>query len=96
MILKLIIKKDRKLKNNRILVWIQKHKEFEEDVQQLFNFFKDNLKIVSKHRLSNYYKVTSDNPAIMMSFFSALQEILPDIYFKSERLRDMKETFNLE
>jgi len=96
MILKLIIKKDRKLKNNRIIVWIQKNREFENDVQQLFNFFKDNLKILNKHRITTYYKVTSDNPAIMMSFFSALQEIIPEIYFKTEKMNEIKETFNLE
>lgn len=83
MILKLIIKKDKLAKKNVIVVWIQKGREFEEDVQQIFQFFKDSLEITEKIRRCKYYKVSSQNPAIMLSLFSALQEIIPDIYFNA-------------
>ena len=83
MILKLIIKKDKISKKNNIIVWIQKGREFEEDIQQIFQFFKDNLEITEKVRRCRYYKVTSRNPAIMLSLFTALQEIIPDIYFNA-------------
>jgi hypothetical protein len=96
MILKLIVKKDGKTKKNLIIVWIQKNAEFEDDVQQLFKFFKDNIKISNKRRKKHYYKVFSENPAIMMSLFSALQEIIPEIYFKTSDPIEFKETFNLE
>ena len=83
MILKLIIKKDKKTKKNIIIVWIQKGREFEQDIQQIFQFFKDNLEITEKVRFCRYYQVSSQNPAIMLSLFSALQEIIPDIYFNN-------------
>ncbi|MHA1148328.1 MAG: hypothetical protein ACTSR8_08785 [Promethearchaeota archaeon] len=83
MILKLIIKKDKKTKKNNIIVWIQKGREFEQDIQQIFQFFKNNLQITEKVRICKYYKVSSSNPAIMLSLFSALQEIIPDIYFNT-------------
>ena len=85
MILKLVIKEDNKKNKNQIIVWIQKGREFEEDVQQIFQFFTDSLIISEKVRICRYYKVTSENPAIMLSLFSALQEIIPDIYFNSQK-----------
>ena len=84
MILRLQIKKDKKSKKNKITVWIQKGREFEDDLQQIFAFFKDKLEISSAIRLFKYYKITSNNPAIMMSLFSAIHDIIPDIYFKPE------------
>lgn len=84
MILKLIIKRNRKTKKNSIIIWIQKDGEFEEDIQSLFHFFKQNVVISEKRKLSKYYIVTSENPAIMMSLFSAIHDIIPDIYFKPE------------
>ena len=84
MILKLIIKNNKKTKKNNIIVWIQKNGDFEEDIQQIFQFFKDNIKITEKLRVNKYYKVSSENPAIMLSLFSAVHEIIPDIYFNTE------------
>jgi len=84
MILKLIIKRNRKTKKNSIIIWIQKDGAFEEDIQGLFHFFKQNVVITNKRRFSDYYRVTSDNPAIMMSLFSAIHDIIPDIYFKPD------------
>ena len=89
MILKLVIKRDKETKKNIIVVWIQKGREFEEDVQQIFQFFKDSLNITEKVRRCRYYKVSSQNPAIMLSLFSSLQEIIPDIYFKSNNSGSM-------
>ena len=96
MILKLIVEKNKKTEKNRIIVWIQKGAEFEDDVQQFFNFFKTNIKITTKRKKQRYYIITSDNPAIMMSLFSALQEIIPEIYFKTNDPLEFKEQFNLE
>lgn len=84
MILKLIIKQNRKTKKNSIIIWIQKDGDFEADIQQLFHFFQQNVVITEKRRFSQYYMVTSDNPAIMLSLFSAIHDIIPDIYFKPE------------
>jgi len=95
MILKLIIKSNKKTGKNQIVVWIQKGREFERDVQQLFKFFKDSIQIKEKFRLSRYYKVTSDNPAIMLSLFSSLQEIIPDIYFTPSSSESLEEIEHL-
>ena len=95
MILKLIIKTDKKTGKNKIVVWIQKGREFERDVQQLFEFFKDSVQIQEKFRFSRYYKVTSDNPAIMLSLFSSLQEIIPDIYFQPDPSESIEEIEHL-
>jgi len=84
MIFKLIINQNRKTKKNSIIIWVQKDGEFEDDIQQLFHFFQQNVVITEKRRVSRYYVVTSDNPAIMLSLFSAIHDIIPDIYFKPE------------
>ena len=96
MILKLIIKHNKKLKKNQIIVWIQKNIEFEDDINQMFQFFKDNIQISEKRRLHTYYKVKSDNPAIMMSLFSAVHDIIPDIYFNDNDLIETAESLDLE
>ena len=84
MILKLIVKNNNKLKRNKIIVWIQKHKDFDNDISQIFQFFKNNIKISEKRRLYRYYKVSSDNPAIMISLFSTIHDLIPEIYFKAK------------
>ena len=81
MILKLIINNGKKKKNRTVTAWIQKDNEFKDDVQQLFQFFKDNIKISEKRRFHEYYKVTSERPAIMMSLFSTVHELIPEVYF---------------
>ena len=81
MILKLIIRQNKKHKNNQIIAWIQKHKDFDGDIKQIFQFFKENVQISDKRRIHKYYKIKSDNPAIMMSLFSSAHELIPDIYF---------------
>ncbi|MFX1392072.1 MAG: hypothetical protein ACFFAH_00730 [Promethearchaeota archaeon] len=84
MILKLIVKNNNKSKRNQITAWIQKHKDFESDIGQVFQFFKNNIKISEKRRFYKYYKVSSDNPAIIMSLFSTVYDLIPEIYFKAE------------
>jgi len=96
MILKLIIKNDKKTKKNAIIVWIEKNGAFEDDIQQIFQFFKDNIKITEKTRITKYYKITSTNPAIMMSLFSAVHDIIPDIYFNTEDSVDIEESVKIE
>ncbi len=97
MILKLIIKNNKKNnKNKKITIWIQQHEDFKSDIQQLFQFFKDDIKISKKRRFYNYYKITSDKPAIMMSLFSTAQEIIPEIYFNEENPIDVEDSLNID
>jgi hypothetical protein len=84
MIIKLKVKVEKSTKKKQIVVWIQRHEDIENDIQQLFQFFKDRMKVSKIRRILPYYRVSSEKPAIMLSFFTALQEIIPDIYFSDE------------
>lgn len=92
MILKLKIKPDKKTKKKNITIWVQKHEDFDEDIQQLFQFFKDQIIIKRRRKIYKYYKITSDNPAIMMSLFSAAHELIPEIYFNDTEPGGLEET----
>ena len=83
MILKLKIKSNSKTKSKQIFVWIEKNKAFKEDVQQLIQFFKDQIQVKKRIGRHVYYKITSDNPAIMLSLLTTVQELIPDIYFNT-------------
>ncbi|MHA1489059.1 MAG: hypothetical protein ACTSRI_05325 [Promethearchaeota archaeon] len=95
MILKIIIKNGKKNKNKKITVWIQKHEDFDEDIQQIFQFFKENIIISRKRRIHRYYKITSKNPAIMMSLFSTAQDLISEIYFNTEGSVEIEEYPNM-
>jgi len=76
-----------KVKNNKkrkIVAFIQKDKDFEESVHQLFRFFESKLRISKFSRFRRYYIVSSENPAMVLSLFSAVQDLIPDIYFDTE------------
>ncbi|MHA1670459.1 MAG: hypothetical protein ACTSV5_07745 [Promethearchaeota archaeon] len=92
MIIRLKIKREKGSEKKRIVVWIQRHQDIENDVQQLFQFFKDQMVIEKTRRILPYYRVSSENPAIMLSFFTALQEIIPEIYFCNEDSVEFEET----
>lgn len=94
MILKLIIKNNKK--GNRITAWVQKHKDIVDDLTQVFLFFKDNISVLEIRRFHKYYKITSENPAIMMSLFSTIHELIPDIYFNPEDTIGNEEFLNIE
>ncbi|MHA1193777.1 MAG: hypothetical protein ACTSP9_16065 [Promethearchaeota archaeon] len=83
MIIKLKIKIEKSTNKKQIVVWIQRHEDVENDIQQLFQFFKDQMTVVKTRRFFPYYRVSSEKPAIMLSFFTALQEIIPEIYFSN-------------
>lgn len=91
MILKLKIKSNNKTKKTQLFVWIEKNKEFKDDAQQLIDFFKEQIQVKKRIGLHVYYKITSDNPAIMLSLLTAVQELIPDIYFNSNHTVDVEE-----
>ena len=93
MILKLKIKSKRR--DNRIVVWIQRNTKFECDLLQIFDFFKENIRISQIRVIHKYYKISSENPAIMMSLISTIHEIIPEVYFPSEDLIEEAECMNI-
>jgi len=94
MIIKLKIKVEKSTKKKQIVVWIQRHEDIENDIQQLFQFFKDQMKISKIRRILPYYRVSSEKPAIMLSFLTALQEIIPEIYFRDDDSVEFEESIN--
>ena len=93
MIIKLKIASTKK--NNSIVVWIQRNTKFERDLLQIFDFFKENIKISHFRIIHRYYKISSENPAIMMSLISTIHEIIPEVYFTSEDLIKEAEYVNI-
>ena len=89
MILKLKVK-SKKNQNKSLIAWIQREKLTKADVQQVLNFFQDQIHLSKIRKFHSYYKITAENPAIIMSLFSTLQELIPDVYFKEDS------TLNLE
>lgn len=95
MIIKIKINAKRSpIKKNQIVAWIQRNKEIESDIKQLFQFFKNQMKVSKKRRILPYYRISSETPAILLSFFSALQEILPEAYFNEADSVEFEESFN--
>ena len=43
MIIKTKVKSNRKDSKKVILAWIQKHRDFDDDIQEILNFFKDQI-----------------------------------------------------
>jgi len=82
--LKLIIKKNKKTQQHEIVLWIQQKTELSKDLNDIIKFFKNEIIVSKKNRLHTYLKIHSENPAIMLSLLSSLQEILPDIYFSQK------------
>ena len=82
--LKIIIKKDKVSDQNKISLWIQVKEEIKQDLKQIIDFFNKDIKITTKRRFCKCYKIESDKPAIIISFLSTLQEIIPEIYFATE------------
>ena len=97
MILKVKVHNNKIKKNNKgITVWIQINKELNEDLKQLFQFFKENIQVTKQIRLHKYYKITSENPAILLSLVSTINELIPEIYFISENPIEKTEMLNIE
>ncbi len=92
MILKLNIKNNKK---KRIVAWIQKDKDFDDSIHQLFRFFEDKIRISKLSRFTRYYIVSSDNPATILSLFSTIQDLIPDIYFNIEKPIEIEDISNI-
>ncbi|MHA2008477.1 MAG: hypothetical protein ACXABO_14170 [Promethearchaeota archaeon] len=82
------ILKIRPNRKKKIIAWIEKNKYFNDNTQQLFKFFKEDIHISKWSKIMNYYVVSSENPGVILSLFSAIQESIPEIYFNSQDSRD--------
>ena len=94
MIIKTKVKSNRKDNTKSIIVWIQKHKDFDTDIQTILNFFKDQITYALITKINVYYKITSNNPAIMLSLISAIQDLIAENYFSTEESIELQESVN--
>ena len=95
MILKLKIK-SKKNKGHYLIAWIQREKVTKSDLEQVIKFFKDQIQVSKIWKVHFYFRVTSENPAIIISLFSTLQELIPDIYFNEETTLNIEEALDLQ
>ncbi|MFX1500974.1 MAG: hypothetical protein ACFFDH_08440 [Promethearchaeota archaeon] len=96
MIIKTKVKSHKKDNKKVIIVWIQNHKDFDKDLQDLLNFFKDQVKYTIVYRIRQFYKITSNNPAIMFSLISSIQDIIAESYFNTEEPIELQEPINFQ
>ena len=96
MIIKTKVKFNRKENKNVLIVWIQKHKDLEKDIQEILDFFKGQIRINLINRIHQYYKISSNNPAIMLSLISAIQDLITESYLNIEEPLDLQELANFE
>ncbi|MFX1591241.1 MAG: hypothetical protein ACFFCL_00990 [Promethearchaeota archaeon] len=90
------IKPNKSSQKKRIIAWIQKSSDFDRDLQQLFQFFKDNIKISKFSKILRYYIVTSKNPATILNFFSSIQESIPEVYFNNENSTEIEDVIDIQ
>ena len=94
MLVKIKIKQRKKSVRNSIELWIQRKKELDNDIVQLFQFFEKQLTYKNKRLIHPYYKITSKNPAMILSLISSIQELIPEIYFSGDNSVELnKETY---
>ena len=96
MIVKTKIKTDKKHNKKVIIVWIQKHKDFDHDIREILKFFKDQINYSIKSRIYDYYRITSNNPAIMLSLISSVQDLIAESYFNTEESIEIQELLEIK
>jgi hypothetical protein len=94
MLIKTKVKLNKKNNTKQIIAWIQKQKDFDRDVQEILNFFKDQITYTLISKIKTYYRITSNNPAIMLSLISSVQDLIAENYFSSEEPIEIQEPAN--
>jgi hypothetical protein len=92
MILKLKIKNNKK---KSIVAWVQRSKIFDDNLQQIFQFFKEKIRVSKLSKFTRFYIISSENPAIILSMFSSIQELIPDIFFDPKESTEIEDLSSL-
>ena len=95
MILKIKIKQKKKANINSMEVWIQRNKELDQDLAQIFQFFENQLIYKEIRRILPYFKITSENPAMLFSLITTLQELIAEIFFNNDNKVKLNEELPL-
>lgn len=72
-----------KLKLNRenerqIVIWVQDIQELKRDIEDILRFFQDQISVKKRIRFNKGYKITSTNPAIMISLHSTILDLIAE------------------
>ncbi len=94
MIIKTKFKFNRRNNTKFMIVWIQKHKDFDDDIQDILKFFKDQITYTLIQKIHQHYKITSDNPAIILSLISSIQDLIAESYLNMEESIELQESGN--
>jgi hypothetical protein len=89
------IKPNKPSKKKRIIAWIQKNSDFNDDIKQFLQIFKDNIKISKLSKFLRYNIVTSENPAIILNLFSSVQESIPEVYFNKDDSMEIEDFIDI-
>ncbi|MHA1913684.1 MAG: hypothetical protein ACW986_04030 [Promethearchaeota archaeon] len=89
--MKLKLKINPKNSKKKMVVWIQKNKDLDDNALQTCRFFKNDIKFSKLSRILRYHIVSSDNPGVILSLFSAIQELIPETFFFSQDPNDLEE-----
>ncbi|MHA1883452.1 MAG: hypothetical protein ACXAAI_11320 [Promethearchaeota archaeon] len=92
--MKLKLKIKPKNKKKKMVVWIQKNKDLDDNALQICRFFKDGIKFSKLSRILRYHIISSSNPGVILSLFSAIQELIPETFFFSQDANDLEELVN--
>ncbi len=90
MLVKIKIKQKNNTSEYSIVIWIQRNKALDVDLEQLLKFFEKQIASKKVRHIYPYYKITSDNPAMMLSLMSSIQELIPEIFFNDENDIEIK------
>ncbi|MFW9894723.1 MAG: hypothetical protein ACFFD7_02855 [Candidatus Thorarchaeota archaeon] len=82
-------------KKKSIVAWVQKSKIFEDNLLQIFQFFKEKITISKLSCFTRFYIISSENPAIILSMFSSIQELIPDVFFNYEETTEIEDLSSL-
>ncbi len=83
MIMKLEIKQNKVTENNQIYAWFQRNTIFDDDLHEVLSYFK-RLNVSKIGRLQKYYRITSNNSPVMLSFIGAIHDIIPEVFFSED------------
>ncbi|MBD3214632.1 MAG: hypothetical protein GF311_18620 [Candidatus Lokiarchaeota archaeon] len=70
--------------SNHHIMLIERDSKIEEDLKDLFKFFKESIEISKIRRLHKYYKIKSSNLAIIISLLSTILELIPEAVVVNE------------
>lgn len=67
--------------SKKLIVWIHHSEKMTKELPQLFKFFGDRISVKKRLRVHKSYKITSENPALMLSLHSTILDLIYEVYY---------------